>query len=128
MWSTSLRSLDWKSLERLLFKGDDDMTMLASTTSPTTLVISPTYTATKALTRLITRSQAKKIQQQVHMPLYEFQLNTNDNFMVSKSCMFILFRFTKEEGHNTLRANQKEESHLSQSNMRELSKRNSHIF
>jgi hypothetical protein len=104
------------------------MTMLASTTSPTTLVISPTYTTTIALTGPITRSRAKKIQQHVHTPLYEFQLNTNDNFMVSKSCMFILFRFTKEEVHNTLRANQKEESHLSKSNIREVSKRNSRIF
>jgi hypothetical protein len=49
-------------------------------------------------TRPITRSQAKKIQQEVHALLYEFQLNTNDNFRLPKSCMLILLRFTKEEG------------------------------
>jgi hypothetical protein len=45
----------------------------------------------------ITRNRAKKIQQEVHALLYEFQLNTNDKFMLPKSCMLILLRFTKEE-------------------------------
>jgi hypothetical protein len=44
----------------------------------------------------ITRSRAKKIQQEVHALLYEFQSNTNENFMLPKSCMLILLRFTKE--------------------------------
>ena len=51
----------------------------------------------------ITRSRAKKIQQEVHALLYEFQLNTNENFMLPKSCMLILLRFTKEEGQNISR-------------------------
>jgi hypothetical protein len=71
------------------------MTMPAPTASPTTFPIS---------TRPITRSQAKKIQQEVHVLLYEFELlNSNDNFMLPKSCMLILLRYVEEnhqdEGH-----------------------------
>jgi hypothetical protein len=70
------------------------MTMPAPTASPTTFPIS---------TGPITRSRAKKIQQEVHALLYEFQLNTNDNFMLPKSCMLILLRYVEEnhqdEGH-----------------------------
>jgi hypothetical protein len=57
----------------------------------------------------ITRSQAKQIQQEVHTLLYEFKLNTNDNFMLPKSCMLIFLRSTKQEGPNISRANQREE-------------------
>jgi hypothetical protein len=70
------------------------MTMLALIASPTTFPIS---------TGPITRSRAKKIQQEVHALLYEFQLNSNDNFMLTNSCMLILLRFVEEnhqdEGH-----------------------------
>ena len=60
-------------------------------------------------TRPITRSRMKKIQQEVHMLLYDFQLNTNENIMLPKSCMLILLMFNKEEGQNISRANQREE-------------------
>jgi hypothetical protein len=70
------------------------MTMPAPTASPTTFLIS---------TRPITCSRAKKIQQEVHALLYEFQLNSNDNFMLPKSCMLILLRYVEDnhqdEGH-----------------------------
>jgi hypothetical protein len=77
------------------FKGrEDDMTMPAPTASPTTFPIS---------TGPITRSRAKKIQQEVHALLYEFQLNSNNNFMLPKSCMLILLRYVEgnhqDEGH-----------------------------
>jgi hypothetical protein len=68
--------------------------MPAPTASPTTFPIS---------IGPITRSRAKKIQQEVHALLYEFQLNRNDNFMLPKSCMLILLRYIQEnhqdEGH-----------------------------
>jgi hypothetical protein len=35
-------------------------------------------------TRPITRSQAKKIQQEVDTLFYEFQLNNNENFMLER--------------------------------------------
>jgi hypothetical protein len=70
------------------------MTMPAPTASPTTFPIS---------TGPITRSRTKKIQQELHALLYEFQLNSNDNFMLPKSCMLILLRNVEEnhqdEGH-----------------------------
>jgi hypothetical protein len=76
------------------FQGGDHMTMPAPTASPTTFPIS---------TGPITRSRAKKIQQEVHALLYEFQLNSNDNFMLPKSCMLTLLRYVEEnhqdEGH-----------------------------
>jgi hypothetical protein len=68
--------------------------MPAPTASPTTFPIS---------TGPITRSRATKIQQEVHALLYEFQFNTNDNFMLPKFCMLILLRYVEEnhqdEGH-----------------------------
>jgi hypothetical protein len=87
------------------FKGrEDDMTTPASTTS--------TSSATTPVTSLtlspppngpIKRSRAKKLLQEVHALLYEFQLNSNDNFMLPKSCMLILLRYVEEnhqdEGH-----------------------------
>jgi hypothetical protein len=79
-----------------------DMTMPASATTI------PEISPTKALTGPITRSHAKKIEQQVYTLLYGFQLNANNNFILPKSCMLILLRFTKEEGHNKSRANQRE--------------------
>jgi hypothetical protein len=51
----------------------------------------------------ITRSRAKHIQQEVHVLLYGFKLNTNDNFMLPKSCMLILLRSTKEEGQKHIK-------------------------
>jgi hypothetical protein len=116
MWPTSLLSLDWKSRGRLFFKGEDDVTVSASSTLPT------------IPTGLITWIQAKKIQQEVHTLLYEFQLNSNENFMLPKSCMLILLRFTIEEGHNISRANPREELYSSQSSAIEPYIRNSHIF
>jgi hypothetical protein len=97
-------------------------------TMPTSATTIPEISSTEDLTRPITRSQAKKIEQEVHALLYEFQLNTNDKFMIPKSCMLLLLRFTKEEGHNTSRANQREELCSSQSSATESTRRNSHIF
>jgi hypothetical protein len=76
----------------------------------------------------ITRNRAKQIQQEVHALLYEFKLNTNNNFMLPKSRMLIFLRFTKEEGQNISRENQREELCSSQSSVTEASRRNSHIF
>jgi hypothetical protein len=90
--------------------------------------VQPTSSPTQAFDGPITRSRAKKLQQEVHALLYKFQLNTNENFMLPKSCMLILLRFTKEEGQNISRTSQQEELRLSQSSATEQSRRNSHIF
>jgi hypothetical protein len=90
---------------------EDDMTTLLSNTlqSPshtTSTQVQPTSSPTQVFDGPITCSRAKKLQQEVHVLLYEFQLNTNENFMLPKSCMLILIRFTKEEGQNISKANQ----------------------
>jgi hypothetical protein len=68
---------------------------LQSPSHTTSTQVQPT-SPTQAFDGPITRSRAKKLQQEVHALLYEFQLNTNENFRLPKSCMFILLRFTKE--------------------------------
>jgi hypothetical protein len=88
----------------------------------------PTSSPTQVFDVPITRSRAKKLHQEVHTLLYEFQLNTNENFMLPKSCMLILLRFTKEEGQNISRTSQQEELCPSQSSATKPSRRNSHIF
>jgi hypothetical protein len=116
------------------FQGEeDDMTTpLSNTLQPpshtTSTQVQPTSSPTQAFDGPITRSRAKKLQQEVHALLYEFQLNTNENFMLPKSCMLILLRFTKEEGQNISRTSQQEELCPSQSSATEPSRRNSHIF
>ena len=116
------------------FQGEeDDMTtplsnMLQPPNQATSTQEQPTSSPTQVFDGPITRSRAKKLQQEVHALLYEFHLNTNENFMLPKSCMLILLRFTKEEGQNISRANQQEELYPSQSSATEPSKRNSHIF
>jgi hypothetical protein len=102
--------------------------MLQPPSHTTSTQVQPTYSPTQVFDGPITRSRAKKLQQEVHALLYEFHLNTNENFMLPKSCMLILLRFTKEEGQNISRANQQEELYPSQSSATEPSKRNSHIF
>jgi hypothetical protein len=110
-----------------------DMTTPSSNTlqplsHTTSTQVQPTSSPTQVFDGPITRSRAKKLQQEVHALLYEFRLNTNENFMLPKSCMLILLRFTKEEGQNLSKANQQEELRLSQSSATEPSRRNSHNF
>jgi hypothetical protein len=94
----------------------------------TSTQVQPTSSPTQVFDGPITRSRAKKLQQDVHALLYEFQLNTNENFMLPKLCLLILLRFTKEEWQNISRANQQEELCPSQSSATEPSRRNNHIF
>jgi hypothetical protein len=102
--------------------------MLQPPSHTTSTQVQPTSSPTQVFDGPITRSRAKKLQQEVHALLYEFQLNTNENFILPKSCMLILRRFTKEEGQNISRVNQQEELCPSESSATEPSRRNSHIF
>jgi diphthamide biosynthesis methyltransferase len=110
----------------------DTTTPLSNTLQPsshtTSTQVQPTSSPTQVFDGPITRSRDKKLQQEVHTLLYEFQLNTNENFMLPKSCMLILLRFTKEEGQNILWTNQQEELCSSQSSVIEPYRRNSHII
>jgi hypothetical protein len=111
---------------------EDDMTtpsnMLQPPSHTTSTQVQPTSSPTQVFDGPITHSRAKKLQQEVHALLYEFQLNTNENIMLPKSCMLILLRFTKKEGQNISKANQQEELCPSQSSAIEPFRRNSHIF
>ena len=49
----------------------------------------------------ITRSRAKKLQQEVNALLCEIYFNINENYILPKSCMLLLLRFTKENDKNT---------------------------
>jgi hypothetical protein len=102
--------------------------MLQPPSQATSTQVQPTSSPAQVFDEPITRSRAKKLQQEVHTLLYEFQLNTNENFMLHKSCMLILIWFTKEEGQNISRVNQREEICSSQSSATEPSRRNNHIF
>jgi hypothetical protein len=112
-------------------QGDTTMPLRNTLQPPshtTSTQVQLTSSPTQVFDGPITRSRAKKLQQELHALLYEFQLNTNENFMLPKSCMLILLRFTKEEGQNISRVNQQEELCPSESSATEPSRRNSHIF
>jgi hypothetical protein len=49
-----------------------------------------------------------KLQQEVHVLLSEISF-INENYILPKSCMFLLHRFTKDDGKNTPRLDQREE-------------------
>jgi hypothetical protein len=102
--------------------------MLQPPSQATSTQVQPTSPPAQLFDGPITHSRAKKLQQEVHALLYEFQLNTNENFMLPNSCMLIFLRFIKEEGQNISRANQKEELCSSQSSVTESSRRHNHIF
>jgi hypothetical protein len=44
----------------------------------------------------VTRSCAKKLQQEVHAFLSELNFNTDENIILPKSCILLLLRFTQE--------------------------------
>ena len=45
----------------------------------------------------ITRSRAKKLQQEVNALLSKIHFNINENYILPKSCTLVLLRFTKED-------------------------------
>ena len=57
----------------------------------------------------ITRSRAKKLQQEVNALLCEIHFNISENYILPKSCILLLLRFTKEDDKDTPRLNQRGE-------------------
>jgi hypothetical protein len=76
----------------------------------------------------ITRSRAKKLQQEVHALLSENHFNVNENYILPKSCTLLLLRCTTEDDKKTPRVNQRGGSCSSQFSMTEPSERISHHF
>ena len=104
-----------------------------TTPSPIQVAPSPTRTPPTAtpyhvFKGPITRSRAKKLQQEVNALLYEVQFNINENYILSKSCTLLLLRFTKQNGKNTQGDEYREEPHSNQTSPAEQSKRNIHNF
>ena len=85
---------------------EDDMTMPSTNMLQPPIQVTPTQvsstsTLAQAFSGPITRSRAKKLQQEVNALLYEVQFNINENYILPKSCMLLLLRFTKEDDKNT---------------------------
>ena len=83
-------------------EGEDDMTMPASKMSQapsqaTTTQVLPTPTPAQVIDGPITRSRAKKLQQEVHALLCEIHFNINENYILPKCCTLIVLRYIEEE-------------------------------
>jgi hypothetical protein len=88
------------------------------TTSSTKMTTSPTKMTTSSIQATsttpahvfdgpITHSRAMKLQQEVHSLLCEFYFNIDENYILSKLCMLLLLRFTKEDDKDTPIMNQR---------------------
>ena len=114
-------------------EGEDDMTTSSTNMSQppiqvTPTQVSPTSTPAQAFGGPITRSRAKKLQQEVNALLYEVQFNINENYILPKSCTLLLLRFTKENGKNTQGEDYRAEPHSNQASPTEQSERNINNF
>jgi len=56
----------------------------------TTTQILPTPTPAQVIDGPVTRSRAKKLQQEVHVLLYEIHFNINENYILPKCSTFIV--------------------------------------
>ena len=59
--------------------------------------VSPTPTPAQVIDGPITRSRAKKLQQEVHALLCEIYFNINENYILPKCCTLIVLRYIEEE-------------------------------
>jgi len=83
-----------------------DMTMPASkmTQAPsqsTTTQVLPTPTLAQVIDGPVTRSRAKKLQQEVHALLCAIHFNINENYILPKCCILIVLRYIEEEKHES---------------------------
>jgi len=76
----------------------------------------------------ITRSRAKKVQQEVNALLCEIYFNINENYILHKSCTLLLLQFTKEDDNNTKGEDYREGPHSNPTSAAEQSERISHNF
>ena len=89
---------------------------------------SPTSTPAQIFDGPITRSRAKKLQQEVNALISEIHFNNNENYILPKSCMLLLLRFTKEDDKNTEVEDYREGPHLNSTSPAEQSERIGHNF
>lgn len=102
--------------------------MLQPSNQATPTQVSPTSTPAQAIDGPITRSRAKKLQQEVNALLCENHFNINENYILPKSCTLLLLRFTKKDDRNIQRDDYREGPHSNQTSPAEQFERNSHNF
>ena len=85
--------------------------MLQPPNQATPTQVSPTSTPAQVFDGPITRSRAKKLQQEVNALLCESHFNINENYILPKSCMLLLLRFTKKDDKNKQRVDYMEKDH-----------------
>jgi len=101
---------------------DQDHVDMTMSTAPST------STPAQVFDGPITRSRAKKLQQEVNALLSEIHFNNDENYILPKSCMLLLLRFTKEDDKNTEVEDYREGPHLNSTSPAEQSERISHNF
>ena len=63
----------------------------------TSTQVSPTPTPAQVIDGPITRSRAKKLEQEVHALLCEIHFNINENYILPKCCILIVLRYIEDE-------------------------------
>jgi len=63
----------------------------------TTTQVLPTPTPAQVIDGSVTRSRAKKLQQEVHALLCEVHFNINENYILPKCSTLIVLRYIEEE-------------------------------
>jgi hypothetical protein len=112
-WPTSSR---WRRHDMIM----PSSKMLQPSIQATPTQVSPISTPVRVLHGPITRNRAKKLQQEMNALLCEIYFNINENYILPKSCILLLLRFTKKDNQNTPRVHYREESCSNLSSMREL--------
>ena len=112
--------------------------MTTSTTPPSNMLqlpiqatptqVSPTSTPAQLFDGPITRSRAKKLQQEVNALLCEIHFNINENYILPKLCTLLLLRFAKEDDKNIKGEDYKEGPHSNPTNPAEQYERSSLNF
>jgi hypothetical protein len=87
--------------------------------------VTPTLTTPH---RPLTRSQAKKLQQELHALLCETHFKLNENYILPKSCTLLLLRFIKEYDKNVQGEVYEDGSCSKPASPAEPSERNLHSF
>jgi len=72
-----------------------NMSQAPSQATPTQ--VSPTPTPAQVIDGPITRSRAKKLQQEVHALLCDIHFNINGNYILPMCCTLIVLRYIEEE-------------------------------
>jgi hypothetical protein len=101
-------------------------------TTPTTPTSTPTTSTTATPIHVfdgpITRSRAKKLQQEVHALLCEIHFTINESYILPKSCTLLMLWFTKKDDKNSQGNGHIGESCSNQASPAGSSQRNNHNF